>query len=73
MSVAYARQGIVQEACQHLYDALDITTQTKVFLAFQRLSVARIELDQWKQNANVKMLDEHISNATVKMKGVKYG
>ncbi|HEU5376431.1 MAG TPA: helix-turn-helix domain-containing protein [Ktedonobacteraceae bacterium] len=57
----YAQLGDVQTACSFMLDALDVTEQSKSLVGLQKVYKGRKELDSWKDNGEVKSLDERIA------------
>ena len=63
MSKAYVQLGNVEQACLFAQRALAITTHVKSLSTLQRLVSVRSELEPWRENAEVKKLNEQFIEA----------
>jgi hypothetical protein len=73
IGTAYAQQGDVKKACSYLHQALDITTQTKAIIAFQRIYSAQKALAEWIHDPEIESLKKHITSTATAIRGAKHG
>ncbi|HEU5230772.1 MAG TPA: helix-turn-helix domain-containing protein [Ktedonobacteraceae bacterium] len=71
MGTIYAQLGEPKEACRFLQQALDMTMQTKSLVVVQRVCKARSELRPWKDNEDVKCLDDQITETLTALTKLK--
>lgn len=61
IGTVYAQLGDAKKACSLILQSVDMTAQTKSLVVLQRIYKGRAELDPWKDSAEVKILDERVS------------
>ena len=61
IGTVHAQLGDVKTACSFILQSVEVTAQTKSLAVLQRIYKGRSELDPWKDSADVKALDERVT------------